>query len=231
MLRECKRRNAHLHKAYSSIFVCFATKAIHIELVSDLTSEAFIGALKRFISRRGKPVCMYSDNGTTFVGACRQIKELYDMLCKEQTQRDIQYFLRGQEVSWTFIPPNAPHFGGLWEAAVKSTKHHLSRIVGRTHLTFEEMQTVLCEIEAILNSRPLTPLSEDPNDLTYLTPGHFLVGTTMNSFPCSDLHSMNENRLVRWQRVEQLRQHFWRRWNICTTYRDDPNGKPTRATN
>jgi len=108
-----------------------------------------------------------------------------------------------------FIPPNAPHFG-LWEAAVKSAKYHMTRIVGKTHLTFEEMQTTLCEIEAILNSRPLLPLSAD---LAYLSPRHFLVGTTLNGLPYVDLSDVNENRLLRWQRVEQIRQHFWRRWS------------------
>lgn len=212
-LRESKRRNARNHKAYISIFVCFATKAVHIELVSDLTSDTFIGALKRFISRRGKPAHMYSDNGTSFVGAQKQLKEFYEFIHSDQVKSSVNQFLRDQETSWTFIPPNAPHFGGLWEAAVKSAKHHMYRIVGKAHLMFEELQTVLCEIEAILNSRPLTPLSEDPNDLAYLSPGHFLVGTAMNSFPYPDLNDINENRLVRWQRVEQIRQHFWHRWS------------------
>lgn len=212
-LREGKRRNARNHKAYISIFVCFATKAVHIELVSDLTSVAFVGALKRFISRRNKPAHMYSDNGTSFVGAQRQLKEFYDFIHTEQVQSSVKQFLCDQETSWTFIPPNAPHFGGLWEAAVKSAKYHMYRIVGKAHLTFEELQTVLCEIEAILNSRPLTQLSEDPNDLEYLSPGHFLIGTTINSFPYPDLKDINENRLVRWQRVEQIRQHFWKRWS------------------
>ncbi|XP_011858887.1 PREDICTED: uncharacterized protein LOC105556404 [Vollenhovia emeryi] len=170
-LKEGKRRNARIHKAYISIFVCFATKAVHIELVSDLTSEAFLATLRRFIARRGKPVCMYSDNGTNFVGANKQIKELYDLVAREQTQESVKNFLRGQETSWSFIPPNAPHFGGLWEAAVKSAKQ----------------ATVLCEIEATLNSRPLTQLSNDPNDLTPLTPGHFLVGAPLNSIPSPDL--------------------------------------------
>lgn len=216
VLRESKRRNARNHKSYLAIFVCFATKGVYLELVSDLTSDSFIGALKRFVSRRGKPSCMYSDNGTTFVGAQRQLKEFFDFLSNDKIQADIHYFLRDQGTSWKFIPPNAPHFGGLWEAAVKSAKIHLHRIVGRAHLTFEELQTVFCEIEAILNSRPLTPLSADPNDLSYLSPGHFLVGTTLNSFPYNDLTDVSENRLMRWQRVEQIRQHFWRRW--CQEY-------------
>ncbi|XP_011866307.1 PREDICTED: uncharacterized protein LOC105561166 [Vollenhovia emeryi] len=213
-LKEGKRRNARIHKAYISIFVCFATKAVHIELVSDLTSEAFLATLRRFIARRGKPVCMYSDNGTNFVGANKQIKELYDLVAGEQTQESVKNFLRDQETSWSFIPPNAPHFGGLWEAAVKSAKYHLSRIVGQAHLTFEEMTTVLCEIEATLNSRPLTQLSNDPNDLTPLTPGHFLVGAPLNSIPSPDLIDVSENRLTRWQLVQQLKQHFWKRWSI-----------------
>ncbi|XP_025164034.1 uncharacterized protein LOC112590757 [Harpegnathos saltator] len=194
ILRETKRRYFRNHKAYVAIFVYFATKGVHIELVSDLTSEAFIAALKRLVSRRGKPLCLYSNNSTNFVGAHRQIKEFYDLLHNEQLQGEVEGFLREQGTSWKFIPPNAPHFGGLWEAAVKSAKYHLNRIAGKAHLTFEEMQTVLCEIEAILNSRPLTPLSTDPNDLVFLSPGHFLVGTTLNSSPGEDLFDVNENR-------------------------------------
>lgn len=198
-LRDGRRRNAKLSKAYISIFVCFATKAVHIELVSDLTSNAFIGALKRFVSRRGKRKCMYSDNGTTFIGADKQLREYFDFLKSDSLNADIQDFLCSQEVTWSFILPNAPHFGGLWEAAVKSAKHHLHRIVSRAHLNFEEMATVLCEIEAILNSRPLSPLSEDPNNLIH-QPRSF--GTPLNSYPYHDLCDVNVNRLIRWQRVE-----------------------------
>ncbi|XP_011859054.1 PREDICTED: uncharacterized protein LOC105556570 [Vollenhovia emeryi] len=159
ILREGKRRNARNHKAYISIFVCFATKGVHIEL------------------------------------------------------SEVQQFLREQQTTWNFIPPNAPHFGGLWEAAVKSAKYHMSRIIGKAHLTFEEMSTVLCEVEAILTSRSLTQLSSDSNDLAYLSPGHFLIGAPLNSILCHNVHDINENRLTRWQRVEQIRQHFWQRWS------------------
>ncbi|KYN07859.1 hypothetical protein ALC62_01165 [Cyphomyrmex costatus] len=213
VLKEGRRRNARNTKAYISVFVCFSTKAVHLELMSDLTSNAFISALRRFISRRGRPACLYSDNGTVFVGAHNQLKEIQDFLKTQQAQADIGQFLCKQEITWKFIPPNAPHFGGLWEGAVKSAKYHMARIVGKAHLNFEEMQTVLADIEAVLNSRPLTQLSNDPNDLSYLSPGHFLVGTALNSLPCRDLCDINENRLTRWQRVDQLRQHFWRRWS------------------
>ncbi|XP_029158343.1 uncharacterized protein LOC114930654 [Nylanderia fulva] len=159
ILKEGKRRNAQNHKAYISLFVCFATKAIHLEVVSDLTTETFIAAFKRFILRRGKPSHMYSDNGTTFVGAQNQLKEFFEFLNKDRTQDDVKQFLRDQQISWNFIPPHSLHCGGLWEAAVKSAKYHMTRVISNAHLTFEEMQTVLCEIEAILNSHPITALA------------------------------------------------------------------------
>lgn len=95
------------------------------------------------------------------------------------------------------FPSGAPHFGRLWKAAIKSTKHHLQRVVDDAPLVFEELQTVLCEIEAVLNSRPLTSLSSDPNDSTYLTPGHFLIGEVLNGFLCRDLTDINQGRLMR----------------------------------
>ncbi|XP_070527748.1 uncharacterized protein [Cardiocondyla obscurior] len=213
MLKEGKRRNAKLSKAYIAVFVCFTVKAIHLELVSDLTSDAFLGAFKRFISRRGRPECVYSDNGTTFVGANKQIKEMYEFVRSDKTQADVKHFLSNKEIKWNFIPPHAPHFGGLWEAGVKSTKTHLSRVIGHANLTFEELQTTLCEIEAVLNSRPLVPLSADQNDYSCITPGHFLIGAALCSYPVADLTHIPEGRLIQWQRVEQIRQHFWARWS------------------
>lgn len=123
ILQEGKRRNARNHKAYVAIFVCFATKSVHIELVSDLTSDSFIGAFKRFMSRRRKPAHMFFDNGTTFVGALKQLKELYEFYNCQENQSSVKEFLSQQGILWSFIPPNAPYFGGIWEAAVKSAKH------------------------------------------------------------------------------------------------------------
>ena len=112
-----------------------------------------------------------------------------------------------------FIPAYTPHFGGLWEAGVKSTKYHLKRVLGNCNLTFEELNTTLIQIEAILNSRPLTPLSADPADLAPLTPGHFLVGRPLTSLPQRDIREHSIHHLTRFQRIEQLRQHFWVRWS------------------
>jgi hypothetical protein len=109
--------------------------------------------------------------------------------------------------------PSAPHMGGLWESAVKSAKHHLKRVAGNALFSFEEMQTLLTQIEACLKSRPLTPLSSDPNDLNPLTPGHFLTGAPLNAIPEQDTTFTATNRLFRWQRVSQAQQHFWKRWS------------------
>lgn len=151
--------------------MCFVTKAVHLELVSDLTTEAFLAALRRFFARRGLSKTIYSDNGTTFQGAKSELARFL----KDQSSEFISE-LSNQFVDWVFIPPpRAPHFGGLWEAGVKSVKHHLKRVIGETSLTFEQFTTVLCQVEACLNSRPLSPLSSHPSDLQPLTPAHFLV--------------------------------------------------------
>lgn len=101
--------------AYLSLFVCLATKAIHLELVSDLSTASFLNALKRFIARRGKCSVLYSDNGTTFTGANNHLTELKNHLLKESTQKEICDFLSEQFIEWKFIPPYAPHMGGIWE--------------------------------------------------------------------------------------------------------------------
>lgn len=214
LIREHKRRNAKLIKAYICIFVCFAIKAVHIELVADLTTESFLGAFKRFIARRGKVSCVYSDNGTNFIGAARELNELYEFFMKEQTQSKLNEFFVEHRIEWRTIPPNAPHFGGIWEAAIKSAKYHMKRIIGDAALNYDEMSTLLAEIEAILNSRPISQLSSDPNDIRPLSPGHFLVGDSLNSYAQPDISLIKMNRLSRWQRVEQLKQHFWQRWSL-----------------
>ena len=127
-------------------FVSLSTKAVHIEAVSDLTSEAFLACLRRFISRRGKPALLWSDHGTNFVGAKRILKELYKFLKESQTNETIANFCSSQGIQWDFIPERAPHFGGLWESAVKSLKTHLHRVVGNSRLNFEELTTVLSQI-------------------------------------------------------------------------------------
>lgn len=212
-IRNSPTRRASTYKAYVAIFVCMAVKAVHIELVSGLDSNSFISALKRFIARRGMISNIYSDNGTNFVKANKDLKELQKMFTTTENIEKITNVLAEQGVSWHFIPPKAPNFGGLWEAAVKSFKHHFRRIVSNALLTFEEFYTICTQIEAILNSRPLIPLSEDPSDLSILTPSHFLIGDSLRSNLEPNLSEIKLNRLSRFQLLERIRQHFWARWS------------------
>ncbi|XP_072766594.1 uncharacterized protein [Anoplolepis gracilipes] len=142
-----------------------STRAVHIELVADLTTESFLSAFKRFVARRGKVVCMYSNNGTNFIGAAKELNELYELFTKKQTQLKLSEFFVEHRIEWRTIPPNAPHFGGIWEAAIKSAKYHMKRVIGDAALNYDEMSTLFAEIEAILNSRLISQLSSDPNDI------------------------------------------------------------------
>ncbi|XP_072403251.1 uncharacterized protein [Diabrotica undecimpunctata] len=204
-------RGSKTSKCYMALFVCFAVKAVHIELVSDLSTDTFLLALKRFISRRGKPQQIYSDNGTNFVGANHELQALSKFLISNQNK--ILELCSSENINWHFIPAHSPHFGGLWEAGIKSSKNHLKRVVGNNILTFEELSTVFAQIEAILNSRPLSLLSSDPNDENPLTPAHFLIGKPLIATPEPDITDLPTGRLSRFQLLEQMRQNFWRRWS------------------
>ncbi|XP_055590945.1 uncharacterized protein LOC129743026 [Uranotaenia lowii] len=199
-------------KAYGALFVCLCTKAIHLELVTDMSTEKFIQALERFIGRRSIPTDLYSDNGTNFVGARNQMKHLLEKLHSKDYHREIVGKCAEQGIQWHFNPPAAPHFGGLWEAAVKSAKRHLMKVMGENAASYEDLNTLFIKIEACLNSRPLTPLSEDPNDLAPLTPGHFLVGRPLLQLPEHDWTEAPTNRLNNFQLNQQRLQHFWTRW-------------------
>ncbi|XP_043251669.1 uncharacterized protein LOC122396939 [Colletes gigas] len=212
LIKERKHRNRTNVKVYVAIFICLAVKAVHIELVSDLTSEAFIAALRRFIARRGYCMNIHSDNGTNFVGASNELRELRNLLQSDDHRDKVKSFCIEKQIEWHFIPPHAPHFGGLWEAAVKSFKYNLKRVAGAGIFTYENFNTLIIEIESILNSRPLTPLSSDPNDLQVLTPGHFLIGDALTSLRERDFRDTPSNRLSSWQHVQKLKQNFWTRW-------------------
>ncbi|XP_037930980.1 uncharacterized protein LOC119665804 [Teleopsis dalmanni] len=200
-------------KAYIAVFCCFFTKAVHLELVTDLSTNAFIGALKRFISRRGRCLNIYSDNATNFVGAKNQLAELEESIYSNEGQEAIISACSTTGINFHFIPPRGPHFGGLWESSVKSAKYLLLRSVSTASLTYEELETVVVEIEAILNSRPLTPMSNDPTDLTALTPGHLLIGEALTTHVDSRSKPEKHTLLSRWNLVSQLKHNFWKRWS------------------
>lgn len=210
ILKTSTLRNSKLVKAYIAVFVCLVTRAVHLELVSDATTAAFIAAFRRMISRRGAVSVVVSDNGTNFVGANNYIKNIIETINDGKHTYQMESIFN---LKWTFITPNAPHHGGIYEAAVKSVKHHLPRIIGNVSLTFEHYNTVLCQIEACLNSRPLTSLSDDPTTMNALTPGHFLIGEALIAMP--DERNWTEvptNRLNHYEEVQRIVQHFWERW-------------------
>ena len=166
-------------KAYMALFVCFASKAVHIECVSDMTTLGCIAAIRRFISRRGCPSQVFSDNGTNFGGAANEIQQMQEVLSNKH-DNSLQSQSSALGIRWNFIPPRAPHFGGLWEAAVKSAKKHLRRTMGNSVLTFEELTKTL---EAVLNSRPISVMSDDPNEVELLTPAHLSIGHRLDMLP------------------------------------------------
>ena len=161
-------------KGYVAVFVCFASKAVHLEAVSSLMSDAMVAALRRFIARRGIPSQIVSDNATNFVGARRDLNEL-EKMAKAGAQSH-------SSIEWLFIPPRSPNFGGLWEAAVKSMKHHLRRVMGNSILTYEEITTIICQIEQVLNNCPLMALTNNPDDIFALTPSMLINGSRLD--PC-----------------------------------------------
>ncbi|KMQ90459.1 hypothetical protein RF55_9784 [Lasius niger] len=199
-LRTSKGRGHKAYKAFVSVFVCFSSRAVHLEVVSDYSADAFLAASRRFVARRGMCQAVYSNCGTNFVGADSQLTALFQEASND-THRIIGR-LADDGIRWHFNPPAAPHFGGLWEAAVKALKHHLRRVIGETRLTFEEMATFLAEVEACLNSRPLQALTDDPKDFDALIPRHFLIGAPLNAIPEQSLLDVPVNRLSRWRLLQ-----------------------------
>ncbi|GFS91597.1 integrase catalytic domain-containing protein [Trichonephila clavipes] len=233
------------------------TKAIHLEVVSDLTSKAFIACLKRFVARRGKPseIC---DQGTNFYGASSDLRKEFRQLMKNDVvhqfldvsaldrfnvhrcptrwvfsgtgielvtrQATIRYLYHSataatlvtDNITFHFNPPSAPHFGGIWEATVKSFKFHLNRVVGVASLTFEELSTLSSQIEACLNSRPLCVLSSSPDDPCVLTPGHFLIGKALTAIPQPTVPD-DLRHCDHWRLLTRMTQHFWNRCGLQST--------------
>ncbi|XP_015119440.1 uncharacterized protein LOC107042769 [Diachasma alloeum] len=220
-LRSWKRPGHKSYKEWLAIFVYMATSAVHLEVVSDYTSDGFMSAHRRFVARRGICKNLFSDCGTTFLEADKELKKLFPMAFKESGR--MAHLLLSDGTRWSFNPSGAPHFGGEWEAAVKSVKFHLKRTIGDTLLTFEELTTLLAQIEAVLNSRPLEPLSENPDDISALTPGNFLIGQALTALSEPSLDDLNIARLFRWQLVQQNVQRFWKWWS--TSYRQHLQSK------
>lgn len=206
-------RGARKEKAYICLFTCFVTRAVHLELAVDLSTESFLRAFRRFISRRGNCSSLYSDNGTNFIGAKAQLNELNGFLKSKSFRDSFAEETLTQGITWHLNPPSAPHFGGSWETMVNLVKNHLRRVIGEVLLTYEELLTVLTQVEAVLNSRPLTVLSSDPAEPIALTPAHFLTLGPVNSFHSNSHTTPVSVDLIRnKQFIDQIVQRYWNRW-------------------
>ncbi|XP_065088028.1 uncharacterized protein LOC135709562 [Ochlerotatus camptorhynchus] len=137
------------------------------------------------------------------------MNRLATLFQEEQHQLKLNEFC-AQRAWWSFIPPRSPHFGGIWEAGVKSVKSHLKLIMAEHKLSFEQFATVLTQIEAVLNSRPLVPVSDDPNDINAITPAHFLIGREFQGIQEPSYEHIPQGRLSQWQLVQDMKQKFWK---------------------
>ncbi|XP_074030835.1 uncharacterized protein [Leptinotarsa decemlineata] len=209
-----RRRGAQIHKAYVCLFVCMSVKAVHMELVSSLSTLHFLQAFKRFLSRRGPCTTLYSDRGSNFIGAKKILSDLNGLINSKEYQNSLETELSYQGVLWKLNPAKAPHMGGLWESNVKSAKNHIYRVIGEQLLTYEEFNTVLIQVEALLNSRPLCQLSTDCSAPQALTPAHFLTLAPLNSLPAENILPIKINRLDRFQLIDKMVQDFWKRWHL-----------------
>ena len=197
-------------KRYLCLFTCLTTRAVHLEMSYALDTDSFINAFTRMTSRRGTPTYVISDNGTNFVGAERELRELVEALDADRIAQETSKYC---PIDWKFNPPCAPHFGGVFEALIKSAKKAIKVILGDADVSDEELHTAICGAERLLNSRPITYVSSDPNDLSPLTPSHFLVGEIGGPFAPEALDcEQTYNPRKRWHRVQQLLGQFWKRW-------------------
>ncbi|XP_014300643.1 uncharacterized protein LOC103579429 [Microplitis demolitor] len=228
-LKTFQGRGAKSFKGWIAVFVCFTTSAIHLKIVTDYLTGAFIAAYRRFVSRRGICHTIYSDCGTNFVGADETLRA--EFTAGSQSLGELSHLQATDNTQWKFNPSGAPNFGGKWEAAIKSIKFHFARTIGYHLMTYEQLATVLTQIEAALNSRPLAPLSEDPPDLEALIPGHFLIEEPLTAILEPTLPLPTESILKGYKLQKQLIQQFWRRWSAEMLQRHQGISKWHHSTN
>ncbi|XP_063420482.1 uncharacterized protein LOC134705689 [Mytilus trossulus] len=207
-----KNNDGTTSKAYICLFTCASTRAVHLEVVDNLTEETFILAFRRFVSRKSLPKTMISDNATTYIAAAKHIENLTRSASLTET-------LNNYGTTWTFIPKRAPWYGGFWERLIGITKDCVKKVLGRSLINIELLKTIVTEVETIMNDRPLTYVSSDPLDEP-LTPSHLLYGRRITTLPYPDNrdfeHSTLEmthesvNKLSRLK--SQIIQQFWCKW-------------------
>lgn len=194
-------------KRWGIIFKCLTTRAVHLDLLKSMDSDAYLMALRRFVARRGSPAELWSDQGTNFKGAERELKEAF-----EEMVPALQQQLARQKIKFNFNPPAAPHFGGVWEREIRSVKSALYTCVGAQPVPEEVLLTVLVEVEAILNSKPLGYVSSDIADPDPVTPNSLLMGRPDGSLPPVVYPETEMLSRRRWRHSQILADQFWSRF-------------------
>ncbi|XP_041461181.1 uncharacterized protein LOC121412436 [Lytechinus variegatus] len=202
------KRGRSQEKRYGCVFTCLASRAVHLEVAHSLDTDSFINALRRFINRRGCPDKIYSDNGTNFKSGHRELKESITALNSKKVGR----YLAQTGIQWEFNPPGASHMGGVWERIIRSVRKILESLLNQQTLTDESLLTLLTEVEAILNARPLTKISLDPRDHEPLTPNHLLLLRRSQSLPPGIFNKEDCYVRKRWRQVQYMADQFWKRW-------------------
>lgn len=201
-----------MRKSYIALFTCATTRAVHLELVRDLTTETFLMALRRFIARRGIPKTVYSDNALTFKRASADMNKIFHAIKGSDTQA----YLSDHRITWKFIVERAAWWGGFWERMVRTVKNVLRKVLGRSALDYDSIVTILTQAEAVVNSRPLTYVHSQAEELTPLTPSHLLIGRRLTSLPSPGgniVTTSTKSTVTRQsQRRSALMDLFWRRW-------------------
>ena len=202
------KRGRCIVKRYGVIFTCLTIRAIHLEIVHSMDTDSFINALRRFISRRGNPEEIRCDNGSNFRGGEKELR----LAIQQWNQDQVHQFLLQRDIKWIFNPPTASHMGGAWERAIRSVRRALNAILRNQTIDDEGLQTLFCEVEAILNARPLTKVSDDPKDLNAITPNHLLLLRSDKNFPPGVFKSKDPYSKRRWKQVQYMTDIFWKRW-------------------
>lgn len=195
-------------KRYGIVYTCLTVRAIHIEVLHSMDTHSFINSFRRFAARRGLPELVRSDNGTNFAAGNRELREAIE----EWNGQQINEFMIQRNIKWVFNPPSASHQGGVWERCVRSIRRILSSLTQEQKLDDEALATLMCEIEAIVNSRPITKVSDDPRDLQPLTPNHLLLLRNGPQLPPGAFTGDEIYARRRWRQVQHLADTFWRRW-------------------
>lgn len=205
-------------KVWCCLFTCLSIRAIHLEVAESLSSESFVRAFRRFVARRGKPSVIISDNGKNFILA----RKLLEPSLQKNPLRSAEYetFLKNNKIKWSLITERSPWKGGFFERLVGSVKRHLRRVVGNSYLTLPELNTILIEIEYVVNCRPLTFVSDRLENVHPIRPIDFLspnVNTQILSslsIVYSELskNSNKESLTLYWQRSQEKLDLFWKKW-------------------